>query len=211
MGRPSAEAPQVVFESALQSLRLRPPQGLAGTYRSSGICHIAAAAGSESAGAVCGAAAYLPGAMRDTFLHIAARVTTAAGSPFALLLAAVVILTWLITGPLFGFSDTWQLVINTATTIVTFLMVFVIQATTNREMKAIQIKLDELIRAMHGARNAIIATDLIPEHDVEELQKEFEDVGRRAQAQAVARTQRTASNAVRGKPKPRPETANRRS
>ena len=77
--------------------------------------------------------------MRDRFLHIAARVTTAAGSPFALLLAAVVILTWLITGPLFGFSDTWQLVINTATTIVTFLMVFVIQATTNREMKAIQI------------------------------------------------------------------------
>ena len=64
---------------------------------------------------------------------------------------------------------------------------------------------------MHGARNAIIATDLIPEHDVEELQKEFEDVGRRAQAQAVARTQRAGSNAVRGKPKPRAETANRRS
>jgi low affinity Fe/Cu permease len=149
--------------------------------------------------------------MRDSFLHLAARVTDAAGSPFALLLAAGVILTWLITGPLFGFSDTWQLVINTATTIVTFLMVFVIQATTNREMKAIQIKLDELIRAMHGARNAIIATDLIPEDDVEELQKEFEDVGRRAQAQAEARTQRTGSKAVDGKPKPRPESANRQS
>jgi low affinity Fe/Cu permease len=149
--------------------------------------------------------------MRDTFLRLAARVTDAAGSPFALVLAAVVILTWLITGPLFGFSDTWQLVINTATTIVTFLMVFVIQATTNREMKAIQIKLDELIRAMHGARNAIIATDLIPEKDVEELQKEFEDVGRRAQAQDVARTERAGSNATHRKPKPRPETANRRS
>ena len=149
--------------------------------------------------------------MRDTFLHLAARVTNATGSPFALVLAAGVILTWLVTGPLFGFSDTWQLVINTATTIVTFLMVFVIQATTNREMKAIQIKLDELIRAMHGARNAIIATDLIPEKDVDELQKEFEDVGRRAQAQAVARTERTSTKAVRGKPKPRPETANRRS
>jgi low affinity Fe/Cu permease len=173
------------------------------------VCHIAAATGSETEAAVRRSATYRPGAMRDTFLHLAARVTNAAGSPFALVLAAAVILTWLITGPLFGFSDTWQLVINTATTIVTFLMVFVIQATTNREMKAIQIKLDELIRAVHGARNAIIATDLIPEHDVEELQKEFEDVGRRAQAQAVARNQRAGSKAVRAKP--RPETANRRS
>ena len=127
-------------------------------------------------------AAYRPGAMRDSFLRLAARVTTAAGSPYALLLAAVVILTWLVTGPLFGFSDPWQLVINTATTIVTFLMVFVIQATTNREMKATQIKLDELIRAVHGARNAIIATDLIPEEEVNELQREMEEVGKRAQA-----------------------------
>jgi low affinity Fe/Cu permease len=209
MGRPSAEAPPVVFESAPHSLRLLSVQSVAGTYRSGGVCHIAAAAGLKSAGAVCGCAAYRPGAMHDAFLRLAARVTNAAGSPFALLLAAVVILTWLITGPLFGFSDTWQLVINTATTIVTFLMVFVIQATTNREMKAIQIKLDELIRAVHGARNAIIATDLIPEKDVEELQKEFEEVGRRAQAQAGARSQRAGSGAVRGKPKPRPETANR--
>jgi low affinity Fe/Cu permease len=127
-------------------------------------------------------AVYRPGAMRDSFLRLAARVTNAAGSPFALLLAAVVIVTWLITGPLFGFSDTWQLVINTATTIVTFLMVFVIQATTNREMKATQIKLDELIRAVRGARNAIIATDLIPEEEVDELQREMEEVGKRAQA-----------------------------
>jgi low affinity Fe/Cu permease len=127
-------------------------------------------------------AVYRPGAMRDSFLRLAARVTNAAGSPFALLLAAVVIVTWLITGPLFGFSDTWQLVINTATTIVTFLMVFVIQATTNREMKATQIKLDELIRAVRGARNAIIATDLIPEEEVDELQRQMEAVGKRAHA-----------------------------
>ena len=120
--------------------------------------------------------------MRDTFLHLAARVTNVAGSPYALLLAAAVIVTWLVTGPMFGFSDTWQLVINTATTIVTFLMVFVIQATTNREMKATQIKLDELIRAVHGARNAIIATDLISEEEVDQLQREMEDVGKRAQA-----------------------------
>ena len=96
---------------------------------------------------------------------------------------------------MFGFSDTWQLVINTATTIVTFLMVFVIQATTNRESKATQIKLDELIRAVHGARNAIIATDLIPEKDIEELEKEFEAVAMRAQAQDSQRSSATTTRA----------------
>jgi low affinity Fe/Cu permease len=135
-----------------------------------------------TAAAPCPMRAYRPSAMRDSFLHLAARVTNVAGSPYALLLAAVVIVTWLISGPMFGFSDTWQLAINTATTIVTFLMVFVIQATTNREMKATQIKLDELIRAVHGARNAIIATDLISEEEVDQLQREMEDVGKRAQA-----------------------------
>ena len=118
--------------------------------------------------------------MRDTFIQVATRVTAAAGSPFALLLAVAVIGAWLVSGPVFGFSDTWQLVINTATTIITFLMVFVIQATTNREMKATQIKLDELIRAVKGARNALIATDLIPEEEVDQLQKEFEQLAERA-------------------------------
>jgi low affinity Fe/Cu permease len=131
--------------------------------------------------------AYRADAMRDAFLRLAAKVTNAAGSPYALVIAAAVIVTWLVTGPLFDFSDTWQLVINTATTIVTFLMVFVIQATTNREAKSTQIKLDELIRAVHGARNAIIATDLIPEKEVEELEKEFEAVGLRAQARSGTR------------------------
>jgi low affinity Fe/Cu permease len=137
-----------------------------------------------TAAAPCPMRAYRPSAMRDSFLHLATRVTNVAGSPYALLLAAVVIVTWLISGPMFGFSDTWQLAINTATTIVTFLMVFVIQATTNREMKATQIKLDELIRAVHGARNAIIATDLISEEEVDQLQREMEDVGKRAQARS---------------------------
>jgi low affinity Fe/Cu permease len=143
---------------------------------------------------------YRANAMRDSFLRLAARVTNAAGSPYALVIAAAVIVTWLVTGPLFDFSDTWQLVINTATTIVTFLMVFVIQATTNREMKATQIKLDELIRAVHGARNAIIATDLIPESEVEALEKEFEAVGKRAKAHAEARrrTAGTGRNETKG-------------
>ncbi len=141
---------------------------------------------------------YRASAMRDSFIQLAARITNAAGSPYALLLAAAVIVTCLGTGPLYDFSDTWQLGINPATTIVTFLMVFVIQATTNREAKSTQIKLDELIRAVHGARNAIIATDLIPEKDVEELEKEFEAVGKRAQANDRQRSSSTGRTGTKG-------------
>jgi len=152
----------------------------------------------ESAAAEHATRTYGASAMRDSFLRLAARVTNAAGSPYALLLAAAVIVTWFVTGPFFNFSDTWQLAINTATTIVTFLMVFVIQATTNREMKATQIKL-ELIRAVHGARNAIIATDLIPEKDVEVLQKEFEAVAKRAQDQDRRRPSVTSRTGSKGR------------
>lgn len=92
-------------------------------------------------------------------------------------LAVAVIAVWLVTGPIFGFSDTWQLVINTGTTIITFLMVFLIQNTQNRDTEAIQIKLDELIRATHGAHNALL--------DLEELEAENLD-GFRAKYQALA-------------------------
>jgi low affinity Fe/Cu permease len=94
--------------------------------------------------------------LADRFQPIARAVTDAAGSVWAMALAFGVIVVWLVTGPIFGFSDTWQLVINTATTIVTFLMVFAIQATQNRSARAMQIKLDELLRATKGARNALI-------------------------------------------------------
>jgi low affinity Fe/Cu permease len=94
--------------------------------------------------------------LTDRFQPIAKAVTDAAGSIWAMGIAALVVIGWLLSGPFFGYSDTWQLVINTGTTIVTFLMVFAIQATQNRSSRAMQIKLDELIRATRNARNVLI-------------------------------------------------------
>ena len=105
------------------------------------------------------------------------------GRPPIFALAVATILVWLVTGPLFGFSDTWQLVINTGTTIVTFLMVFLIQNTQNRDTEAIQVKLDELIRATNGAHNALL--------DLEELTQENLDAFR-AKYQALATNARSA-------------------
>jgi low affinity Fe/Cu permease len=111
--------------------------------------------------------------LRDTFNHIADRVTRALGSPYALFLAAAVIVVWALTGPLAGFSDTWQLIINTATTIVTFLMVFVIQNTQNRDGKAVHAKLDELLRASRGARNEFVLSERISEKELDERLEEL--------------------------------------
>jgi low affinity Fe/Cu permease len=97
-----------------------------------------------------------PDSISDRFRRLADKVTEAAGTAWAMGGAALVVLVWLLTGPVFGFSDTWQLVINTGTTIITFLMVFAIQTSQNRESKAMHLKLDELIRATKGARNAFI-------------------------------------------------------
>ncbi len=112
----------------------------------------------------------------DSFRKVATRITQIAGSPWAMVVAATVVIIWAVTGPIFGFSDTWQLVINTGTTIVTFLMVFAIQNSQNREARAMHLKLDELIRATKGARNRFMT-----EEDVSEalLERDEESVRHR--------------------------------
>jgi len=94
--------------------------------------------------------------------------------------AVLIILAWGITGPLFGFSDTWQLVINTGTTIITFLMVFLIQHTQNRDSHAVQLKLDELIRAVSGAHNALLDLESLEENELERFRVRYEEIARSA-------------------------------
>ena len=103
-----------------------------------------------------------------------------AGRPATFVVSATVIVTWLVTGPLFGFSDSWQLVINTGTTIVTFLMVFLIQNTQNRDTEAIQIKLDELIRATKGAHNALLDLEEMDDEMLNEFRARYEKLAEAA-------------------------------
>ncbi|MFZ2737115.1 MAG: low affinity iron permease family protein [Burkholderiaceae bacterium] len=114
--------------------------------------------------------------MRSTawYSQLAKRAAHFCGRPRVFLIAVGVIAFWIITGPLFGFSDTWQLVINTGTTIITFLMVFLIQNTQNRDTEAIQIKLDELIRVTQGAHNALIDLEELDEVDLEMFRTKYQ-------------------------------------
>jgi low affinity Fe/Cu permease len=111
--------------------------------------------------------------MKNIFRVVANRISIWTGSASVFLLAVAVVVVWGLTGPLFHYSDTWQLVINTGTTIVTFLMVFLIQNTQNRDSKALQLKLDELIRATKGARNQYVDLEDLNDDDLQELDKEF--------------------------------------
>jgi low affinity Fe/Cu permease len=104
----------------------------------------------------------------------------ATGHPLAFVAAVAIILGWAIVGPMFGFSDTWQLVINTGTTIVTFLMVFLIQNTQNRDTAAMHIKLDELIRAVQGAHNALLDLEEMEDSDLDLMRKDYEDLAAKA-------------------------------
>ncbi len=116
------------------------------------------------------------------FTTFARIVSSAAGHPAAFLIAVLIVLTWLLTGPMFGFSDTWQLVINTGTTIVTFLMVFLIQNTQNRDSQAAQIKLDELIRTDEEAHNALLDLEELTEKELIAIKDKYEALAERARA-----------------------------
>ncbi len=126
------------------------------------------------------------GNLRELFRKFASCTAGAVGSPWAFLLAALVVIGWAITGPAFKYSDTWQLVINTGTTIVTFLMVFLIQNTQNRDARAMHLKLDELIRSIHGARNKLVDLESLSDEELDQLQKEFQRVRGRAADQPKA-------------------------
>jgi low affinity Fe/Cu permease len=108
------------------------------------------------------------------FGDIARRASNALGSAWAFLTACAVVILWMVSGPIFGFSDAWQLVINTGTTIVTFLMVFLIQNTQNRDSRALHLKLDELILSIHGARNKLIDLENCTDEELDRVQHEFE-------------------------------------
>lgn len=114
--------------------------------------------------------------VNELFRKFAQKISAVVGSPWAFIIAALIILTWAITGPTFGFSDTWQLVINTGTTIVTFLMVFLIQNTQNRDARAIHLKLDELISAQKEARNSMLLVEDLPDEKLAELQSQFTEL-----------------------------------
>ena len=136
--------------------------------------------------------------LADRFRAWSDAITRAVGTPWAMLIAVAVVIAWLVTGPLFGFSDTWQLVINTGTTIVTFLMVFAIQTSQNRESTALHLKIDELIRAHPSARNRLMSEELASEAEIEADERDMleraeheEEAARHHRSQAARRRKQT--------------------
>ena len=118
--------------------------------------------------------------MNELFRKFAQKTSQIVGTSWAFILAVLIILVWGITGPMFRYSDTWQLVINTSTTIITFLMVFLIQNTQNRDAKAIHLKLDELIKGVKGARTGLVNLEELSDSKLEKLQQEFARLQKKA-------------------------------
>lgn len=117
--------------------------------------------------------------MNEVFRKFAHKVSHLVGTSWAFVIALLIIVVWGVTGPIFRFSDTWQLVINTGTTIITFLMVFLIQNTQNRQETAIQIKLDELLKGVKGARTSLVDIEELSDEELERLHKQFEELHKR--------------------------------
>jgi low affinity Fe/Cu permease len=123
--------------------------------------------------------------VQDAFRIAARKTSTVLGTAWAFMGAVSVIVIWGLTGHIFHYSDTWQLIINTGTTIVTFLMVFLIQNTQNRDSRAIHLKLDELIRSLSGARNRLMDLETLSDEDLQKFQEEFERLRKRSEAAAA--------------------------
>ena len=137
------------------------------------------------------------GGWREGFASISRRVSVLAGTPWAFALAVGVVVGWALTGPLFGYSSTWQLIINTGTTIVTFLMVFLIQNSQNHESRALELKLDELLHGVTGARNRLIDLENLSEAELDELQEEFERLRTDGRDRGRRKTRVAATNRSR--------------
>ncbi len=133
--------------------------------------------------------------IRDSFRHFARKASAVLGSAWAFIGALVIIGVWGLTGPMFHFSDTWQLIINTGTTIVTFLMVFLIQNTQNRDAKAMHLKLDELIRAVVGARNRLVDLEALSDEELKKLEDQFKNLRARAQRMPEVEVEEVESSA----------------
>ena len=123
-----------------------------------------------------------PTKSQSWFTRFSKRTAQLTGRPATFLLAIAIVLTWIVTGPLFGYSDTWQLVINTGTTIITFLMVFLIQSTQNRDSEAVQVKLDELLRATAGAHNALLDLEELEERELDQIRAGYGRLAKGARA-----------------------------
>ena len=129
--------------------------------------------------------------MRDAFHVFARKSSNVLGSPWAFIIAILIIIVWAALGPTFHYSDTWQLIINTGTTIVTFLMVFLIQNTQNRDAKAVHLKLDELIRAISSARNNLLDLEELSDEELKKLEEDFKRLRDRAASTRSSREHET--------------------
>jgi low affinity Fe/Cu permease len=137
----------------------------------------------------------------EPFRKLARTMTKWLGSSGAFAFSILMIIGWAITGPLYHFSDTWQLVINTATSVVTFLMVFIIQTTQNRDAKAVHLKLDELLRGVRGARTGLVRLEELTDEELTRLQKEFEQLRLRS-AHRLSRQNHTNADGIRADANP---------
>ncbi|HXD46663.1 MAG TPA: low affinity iron permease family protein [Pseudolabrys sp.] len=135
--------------------------------------------------------------LSSEFSHLAQTVATWSGHPIGFMLACAVVIAWIVTGPLFDYSDTWQLVINTGTTIVTFLMVFLIQNTQNRDMLAVQLKLSELVLAMKGAENRFAAVEDLTDEELQDLHDQCKRRAEQTLTHIEDRRSRSTKNGTR--------------